>query len=116
MLYRGVKNVPLPVLCAPKPGRSYLVYPKNHYVVISTVTCNGNCEYGEISDQSKLVFTSPQEKSVIMNHPNGYLTLKEYGIEFLTKYYCFCLMEFIEDISDLLLMICCYCNRLSRLY
>ena len=116
MLYRGVEDVPLLVLCDPKPGRSYLVYPKNHYVVISTVTRNGDCVYGEISDQSKLMFTSPQEKSVIMNHPNGYLTLKEHGIEFLTKYYCFCLMEFIKDISDLLLMIYCYCNRLSRLY
>ena len=73
-------------------------------MVISTVIRNGDWVYGEISDQSKLVFTSPQEKSVIMNHPNGYLTLKEHGIEFLTKYYCFCLMEFIKDISDLLLV------------
>ena len=86
-LYRGVKNVPLPVLCAPKPGRSYLVYPKNHYVVISTVIRNGDCVYGEISDQSKLMFTSPQEKSIILDHPNGYLALKEHGIEYLTRLY-----------------------------
>ena len=96
MLYRGVKNVPLPVLCAPKPGRSYLdpqsdrhylEYPKNHYVVISTVTRNGDCEYGEISDQSMLMFTSPQEKSIILDHPNGYLALEEHGIEYLTRLY-----------------------------
>ena len=85
MLYRGVEDVPLPVLCDPKPGCSYLVYPKNHYVVISTVIRNGDCVYGEISDQSKLVFTSPQEKAVIMNHPNGYLKLEERGNVYLTR-------------------------------
>ena len=80
-----MENVPLPVLCDPQSDRHYLEYPKNHYVVISTVTRNGDCEYGEISDQSKLVFTSPQEKSVIMNHPNGYLKLEERGNVYLTR-------------------------------
>lgn len=84
-LYRGVENVPLPVLCDPQSDRHYLEYPKNHYVVISTVTRNGDCVYGEISDQSKLMFTSPQEKSVIMNHPNGYLKLEERGNVYLTR-------------------------------
>ena len=91
MLYRGVKGVLLPVLCDPKPGRCYLVYPKNHYVVISGSVPNGDCVYGEIGDQSMLVFTSPQEKSVVLSHPNGYLALEEHGIECLTKLYCVCL-------------------------
>ena len=82
-----MENVPLPVLCDPQSDRHYLEYPKNHYVVISTVTRNGDCVYGEISDQSMLMFTSPQEKSIILDHPNGYLALEEHGIEYLTRLY-----------------------------
>lgn len=87
MLYRGVKDVPLPILCDPEPGRSYLIYPKNHYVVISSLIRNGDCVYGEISHQSMLMFTAPQEKSIILGHPNGYLALEEHGIEYLTRLY-----------------------------
>ena len=87
MLYRGVKNVPLPVLCDPKPGNYYLIYPKNHYVVISSLIPDEDCMYGEISNQSMLMFTSPQEKSIILDHPNGYLILEEREIEYLTRLY-----------------------------
>ena len=82
-----MENVELPVLHDPQSGRSYLVYPKNHYVIIRSVIPNGDCLYGEISDQSMLMFTSPQEKNVVLNHSNGYLKLEERGIPYLTRIY-----------------------------
>ena len=85
MLCRGLKNVMLPVLHTPKPGDYYLVYPTNHYVIIRRVVRDYYNEYGEISDQSMLVFTSPQEKELAQGLPNRYLTLSCSGTVFFNR-------------------------------
>ena len=69
----------LPVLRTPKPGDYYLVYPTNHYVIIRRVVRDYYNEYGEISDQSMLVFTSPQDKELAQCFPNGYIALVQNG-------------------------------------
>ena len=69
----------LPVLHTPKPGDYYLVYPTNHYVIIRRVVRDYYNEYGEISDQSMLVFTSPQEKELAQGLSNAYLILSPAG-------------------------------------
>ena len=86
MLCRGLKNVMLPILPSPKPGASYLDYPTNHYVIIQRVVRDeNNDEYGEISEQSMLVFTSPQEKELAQGLPNRYLTLSCSGTVFFNR-------------------------------
>ena len=85
MLYRGVNDVSLPVLINPQSGEYTLLYPSNHYVIIKNVISDGNSQYGEISDQSKLVFTSPQDKKQVQDNPNGYLALIQYGVIYLTR-------------------------------
>ena len=79
MLYQGLENVPLFVLPTSRPGDYYLIYPMNHYVIISKKVEDENNEFGEISDQSMLVFTTPQDKEVARSLPNGYLVLSQYG-------------------------------------
>ena len=85
MLYRGLKIVPLPVFDKPSNCDYYLLYPMNHYVIIRRVEREGNNVFGEISDQSMLVFTTPQDKEVARSLPKGYLILSQNGNPFLQR-------------------------------
>ena len=84
-LCKGLKGVPLPVLFDPQEELLDLLYPTNHYVIIKNVISDGNSEYGEISDQSMLMFMSPQEKVLAQDYSTCYLTLIQQGIIYLTR-------------------------------
>ena len=85
MLCRTLQCIPLYVFPTPVPDMYNLTYPVNCSVIIQGVVRNENNEYGEISGQSLLVFTSHQDKEMAQTHANGYLVLFQNGIPFVER-------------------------------